>query len=189
MLYREAFSNPSVQKVLRSCSNVFLAGKGESGALTASLLSMGEQPKQLEDEVVYKNVERMKEEEQQRKSGKKGRKPRSIPVQQPHDEEEDGDDDANYDQRAIMGSEPHDDFERIAETSRVKKEEQEQLRMYVLAALVRVARRVCWGYMRQLWDWDTEGAVDGPGAGGDDVFTAWLQEDIHREKQLCEVSE
>ena len=146
---------------------------------------MGEQPEQLEDEMVHRNIERMKEQQQQ-KHGKRARKPRSsVPVQpQPsYDEEEE---DLNYDQRPIMGSEPHDDNERLAEESKIRKEEQEQLRMYVLAALVRVARRVCWGYMRQLWDCDTECVGN---ESDDGVFKMWLQEDINREKQLCEVSE
>lgn len=47
-LYRSVFNNPTVKNISRRCGNLFIAGQGESGMCTSSLLAMG--PKQLDDD-------------------------------------------------------------------------------------------------------------------------------------------
>jgi hypothetical protein len=40
-VYRTAFGSPTLRTILRRCSNVFIAGQGESGMATTSFLAMG----------------------------------------------------------------------------------------------------------------------------------------------------
>jgi hypothetical protein len=96
----------------------------------------------------------------------------------------------------MLGDTPQRDREEVAGSVREETEEQEQLRLLLLAALVRIARRVCWGYMRQLWDFDFDDDADDVedhkhnetiDGHDDDAYDRWLKEDLLREAQHCEV--
>jgi len=174
--YRRALSSSDVQYLLRRCGHVFLAGQGEAGMITSSLLGMNPPLAPPSSEAQSKAEVGKEEESGGVKLGYKAAKKAR----------EEADAKAAAELAALAPKEPRkrgevkDDFidtpedlasPSVGGTARRQREEvkisvdsrtrvQEELRILLLGSIVRMARRVSWSYMRQLWDDDYESLVN-----------------------------
>jgi hypothetical protein len=181
--YRTAFNTPEIAILLRSCGHIFLAGDGEAGMLTASLLGMA---KSVPPPPLDEKEEKIEEEEDasptsnKRKSKKKGavlgfreakRKAAAEEAARAKEEHE-------RTRAPLKRGEEHPDSIPVdtdtdlgvpavgGATRRARESAQgdvdgrsavlDELRRLLLGAVVRMVRRVQWSYMRQAWDCDFE---------------------------------
>lgn len=173
-LYRDAFNSPSFQKIFKRCGHIFVAGSEEAGGDTAALLGVrdvgegitGKEEKEKAAEEAHKALLKRQREEkiQMAKYGVTiSAKPADASTASADEAKDEIDaQDSDFDDedtgRLVMGTEEFLRRERRkAEKGLLATMEvQDELRRLVLACLLRLARRVQWRYMRQLWDSDYE---------------------------------
>ena len=172
--YRRALNNPDMQRISRRCGNVFLAGIGEAGMLTTSLMGMGPPipestaadrakqaaaDKQLERENFIASIDKMgfkdakaareqlaEEDKEAAEAAARAKIPKKRGEMDP--EEENDDDMAVPNVRGMVRRQR----EKVFEGVEARTKDQEEVRLLLLGAVVRMLRRVSWCYMRQLWD-------------------------------------
>ena len=194
-LYRKAFTNEDVRRILRRCGHLFLSGEGEAGSLTSSFLGMAPGPKYKSEEEREKE---MKETggtgESKNDKGKKGKGEANLSFRQQREaaaKEEAAkakalaklkrgplkrgeidedllpvDNDRDLLVPAIGGS-IRRNKEELLKDLEDRTQLNEELRILLLGTILRMLRRVSWAYMRQLWD---------------DEFDALLTEDMQIEE-------
>ena len=172
--YRRAFSGPMVQRMFRRCGHVFLAGQGEAGMVTSSLLGMGVPDVAAvggmpEDAAEAKNLvasggEDKKSVYHAAKAAKEAAAVQAaaalaaanrMPLKRGEFEELIESPEDVTDAPLVGGA-----VRRQREASKVVVDSrtrlQEELRVLLLGLVIRLARRVNWSYMRQMWDEEYE---------------------------------
>ena len=149
--YRKAFCDENIRKILRSCGNVFIAGGGEAGSEVAAML-------------VRSSVSTTLVEESNRPSTSSGNSnfKTELGVN-------------THISSAIVTTNNNEGSSLTMMGEEVKKRRaaravvieeantlQNDLQLLLMAALVRIARRVYWTYMRQLWDFPYNTSEDTP---------------------------
>lgn len=162
-VYRTAYGSPTLRTVLRRCSNIFIAGQGESGMATTSFLAMGpiDRPTSLVEESILEptKIEKKKKKAEDNVTDSEVVDVKVLKKKRGEEIEPPPEDTIADLEVPSMGGEIRRKKEAIA----IKKDERtqtlEDLRLLVISAILRIARRVSWSYMRQLWDENYENMV------------------------------
>lgn len=149
--YRGTLSHPLLRQVLRRCGNVFIASQQEAAAITSSLLTstiLQTLPKDKKipskPEVSNKSVNITKTSE--KVTAEVVLKIRGEDIEEPTDYSIEDDE-----VPAVGGI-----LRRVREVTvrdvNYRSEYLDELRVAIIGAILRAARRSNWAYMRQLWD-------------------------------------
>lgn len=181
--YRRALNSPEIARLSRRCGNVFLCGLGESGMLTSSLLGMGppvpqttgadrEKDKQREkiaareklvanlDKMGFKEAKAARElmEEEDRVDAEAAA---AAKIPKKRGEAKDHYEETEDDQRVpVVKGLVRRQRDGVALGLEARTKDQEEVRLLLLGAVVRMLRRVSWCYMRQLWDENYEAMAE-----------------------------
>ena len=157
-LYRQAFRNGSIRFILRRTGNIFLAGAGESGSATAAMLVCSTvaalNPPSSGNTTAAADAGSGSSGSASVKSAgaSSGAKSATASGTASNAASVSGRTPLSKKNSEMLGDDAQAQREKAnAEMAELDKM-RDELQMLLVAALVRMARRVYWSYMRQLWD-------------------------------------